>query len=111
MFVDQQRQPGQRLRAFTVLGEYVSEGCRRFQVKLSLAEPDESRVVAYCVFGEDPMWVYRSEDFDLIMHWECPMPDDSPVPADAPRSGEEFRTGRSPRDRPAAAAPTGDRAG
>lgn len=79
MFVDQRRQPGQPLRAFSILNESRGEGFRRFQVKLSLAEPEETRVVAYCVFGIDPVWVYRSEDFDLIMHWECPMPTDPAV--------------------------------
>jgi hypothetical protein len=73
VFVDQQRRPGQRLRAFAILGESASEGCRRFLVKLSRAEPDESILAAYNVFGEDPIWVYRSEDFDMIMHWEHPM--------------------------------------
>ena len=61
IFVDQQRPQKQRLRSFTVLNESESEGCRRFQVKLYLAEPEESRVATYCVFGEDPIWVYRSE--------------------------------------------------
>ena len=73
MFVDQQRRPGRRLRAFAILGESESESCRRFLVKLSLAEPDESILAAYYVFGQDPIWVYRSEDFDMIMHWEHPM--------------------------------------
>ena len=84
--MDQQRRPGQRLVAFALLGESESEGCRRFQVKLSLAEPEESRLVAYYVFGENPIWVYRSEDFDMIMHWECPPPADAPVTAEPPRS-------------------------
>ena len=88
IFVDQQRPQKQRLRSFTVLNESESEGCRRFQVKLYLAEPEESRVATYCVFGEDPIWVYRSEDFDMIMHWECPMPSDSPVKAVPPNSGQ-----------------------
>ena len=64
--------------AFTVLGESGSESGRRFLVRLSLADPDESILAAYYVFGQDPTWVYRSEDFDMIMHWECPMPADLP---------------------------------
>jgi hypothetical protein len=78
MFVDQQRRPGQHLRSFALLGESEVEGCRRIQVKLSLEEPIESRLAAYYVFGQDPMWVYRTEDFDMIMHWECAVPADSP---------------------------------
>ena len=73
MFVDQQRQPGRRLREFAVLGESEHEGCLRFQVRLSLADPDESILAAYYVFGADPIWVYRSEDFDMIMHMDKSM--------------------------------------
>jgi hypothetical protein len=85
VFVDQQRRPGRRLLAFAVLGESEAEGCRRFLVKLSLAEPDESLLAAYYVFGQDPIWVYRREDLDMIMHWEHPMPADTPVEATPPK--------------------------
>ncbi len=84
--MDQQRRPGQRLRAFSVLGDSESESGRRFLVRLSLADPDESILAAYYVFGQDPVWVYRSEDLDMIMHWECPMPADPPAPAEPPES-------------------------
>ncbi len=68
MFVDQSRKPGQRLREFTVLGEAAgADGCRRFQVKLALEQPDESILVAYYVFGQGPIWVYRAEEFEMIM--------------------------------------------
>jgi hypothetical protein len=90
VFVDQQRRPGQRLRAFAVLGETESESGRRFLVRLSLEEPAESVLAAYYVFGQDPIWVYRSEDFDMIMHWE--MPADSPVPADLPKFEDTRKT-------------------
>lgn len=73
MFADQQRQPGQRLRDFAILSEAEMEGCRRFQVRLSLADPDETTLAAYYVFGEDPIWVYRAEDFDMIMHMDKTM--------------------------------------
>lgn len=85
VFVDQQRRPGQRLLAFTILGDSEIEGCRRFLVKLSLADPDELIMAAYYVFGQDPIWVYRREDLDMIMHWEHPMPASPPVPADPPK--------------------------
>jgi hypothetical protein len=75
--VDQQRRPGQQLRGYNVLGESESESGRRFLVKLSLAEPDKSVMAAYYVFGQDPVWVYRTEDFDMLMHWEHPMSDES----------------------------------
>ncbi len=80
MFVDQQRRPGQRLLAFAVLGDFDLESCRCVKVKLDLAEPEESILATYYVFGHDPMWVYRAEDFDKIMHWEHQM-------AETPASG------------------------
>ncbi len=91
MFVDQQRRPGQRLRAYTVLGESETESGRRLLVKLSLAEPDELIMVAYYVFGQDPTWVYRSEDFEMIMHWE--MPAGTTVPAETSKPEVTSDTG------------------
>lgn len=92
VFVDQQRRPGRRLGAYAVLGKSESESGHRFLVKLSLAEPDESILVAYYVFGKDPIWVYRSEDFDMMMHWEHPMPADPPAPAEPPKSENTPKT-------------------
>ena len=74
MFVDQQRQPGQRLRQFIVLGEYQgAESFRRYLVKLELEQPNETIHAFYYVFGRGPLWVYRAEDFDMIMHMDQSM--------------------------------------
>lgn len=84
MFVEQQQPPGQRLREFDILGEtqgYEDQGYRRFLVRLSLSEPEDSLVAAYYVFGQGPIWVYRSEDFDMIMHMDKSMMPALPVPA------------------------------
>jgi hypothetical protein len=97
MFVDQQRWPGRRLRAFAILGEAEAEGCRRFQVRLSLADPDESILAAYYVFGDDPIWVYRAEDFDMIMHMDKSMMRE-PDPA-AGATGTGKASGAKPVDR------------
>ena len=78
IFVDQQRRPGQKLREFAVLGATVVDNCRRFVVRLSLAEPEESMLAAYYVFDKSPIWVYRVEDFDMMMHMDS-MPDDVPL--------------------------------
>jgi hypothetical protein len=87
MFVDQQRQPGQRLREFAVLGETPGvKGCRRFVVKLSLEQPDESILASYYVFGEGPVWVYRAEDFDMILHMDKSMMPDPQPAVDRPGS-------------------------
>ncbi len=88
VLVDQQRKPGQRLRGFALLGDFEVESCRCFKVKLELAEPEESKLVVYYVFGRDPMWVYRAEDFERIMHWEMDMPN---TPATAPDSKNEAK--------------------
>jgi hypothetical protein len=42
-------------------------------VKLSLDHPAESVLATYVVFGRSPRWVYRLEDFNMIMHWDHPM--------------------------------------
>ncbi len=56
---------------FTVLGEAAgADGCRRFQVKLALEQPQESILVAYYVFGQGPIWVYRAEEFEMIMRMD-----------------------------------------
>ena len=74
MFVEQQQPPGQRLRRFEILGESPGyEGYRRFVVRLSLEEPEDSIVVSYYVFGRGPIWVYRAEDFEMIMHMDKSM--------------------------------------
>jgi hypothetical protein len=93
MFVDQQRRPGRRLRDFAILGESEAEGCRRFQVRLSLADPDESILAAYYVFGQGPIWVYRAEDFDMIMHMDKSMMPATDPAAGAPGSGDALRAG------------------
>jgi hypothetical protein len=79
MFVDQSRKPDQRLRAFEILGESSGlDGCRRFQVKLSLEQPNESILASYYVFGQGPIWVYRAEDFEMMMHMDPMTKADTP---------------------------------
>jgi len=85
MFVEQQQPAGQHLSGFEVLGETPGyEGYRRFLVRLSLENPDEAITAAYYVFGQGPIWVYRAEDFDMIMHMDksmmAPQPDPSAPP-------------------------------
>ena len=93
VFVDQQRRPGQRLRAFAILGDFELESCQCFKVRLDLTEPDESILAVYYVFGQSPMWVYRSEDFDRIMHWEMDMPSASESAVD-PKSEAKSKSDR-----------------
>jgi hypothetical protein len=72
-FVDHQRKPGQTLLNYQVVDQGPRSSTRQFGVKLSLDHPAESVTASYVVFGRSPCWVYRLEDFDMIMHWEHPM--------------------------------------
>jgi hypothetical protein len=84
MFVDQSRKPDQRLRDFQILGESPGiDGCRRFQVKLALEQPSESILASYYVFGQGPIWVYRAEDFEMMMHMDPMIKADAPLAAAA----------------------------
>lgn len=56
----------------------VTDKVRPFAVRLQLDAPRESVVARYYVLGQDPLYVYRQEDFDLMIHWEHKMP---PAPA------------------------------
>jgi hypothetical protein len=68
---DTHRKPGQRLQRYVILGEVPGDGPRCFAVRLSLESPQEEARVRYVVFGLDPLWVYRHEDFLMLAHWEC----------------------------------------
>jgi hypothetical protein len=72
--VDTRRKEGQRLRGYEILGAVPAEGGhRRFAVRLVLEEPDEEQKARYVVIGIDPLWVWRQEDLDRLMHWEMDM--------------------------------------
>jgi hypothetical protein len=73
-FVDSHHKPNQRLRSFTVLGMAPGDGPRVFAVKLTLENPAEEVKARYVVVGLDPLWVIRQEDFDMLAHWDHPMP-------------------------------------
>jgi hypothetical protein len=70
-FVDTQRKNGQRLRRYVVLGETPGDSTRCFAVRLTLEGPAEEVRARYVVFGIDPLWVYRHEDYDMMAHWDC----------------------------------------
>jgi hypothetical protein len=93
IFVDQQRGPGQQLREYAILGATEVDNCRRFVVRLALAKPDESMLAAYYVFGKDPIWVYRSEDFDMMMHMDS-MPDPPSLGVGAAKNDDQANSRR-----------------
>jgi hypothetical protein len=71
ILVDRCRRKDQTLDRFTILGETPGEGPRCFAAQLSLQNPEETQRVRFVVFGEDPLWVYRYEDYEMMIHWEC----------------------------------------
>ena len=72
-FVDQQRKPDQRLVEFRILGETGLRNARQYTVRLTLDPAHEPQLVRYNVFGRDPIWVFRLEDYEMISHWEHQM--------------------------------------
>jgi hypothetical protein len=95
-FVDHQRKPGQRLKSFEILGVRKVENALQIAVALTLDPPAEGQepadaapsLVRYNVYGVDPVWVFRLEDYEMISHWEHEMKDpaetSTPPPASSP---------------------------
>jgi hypothetical protein len=71
VLVDNCRRPGQTLEGYTILGETPGEGPRCFAVRLLLQNPAEELRARFVVFGVDPLWVYRYEDYEMMIHWQC----------------------------------------
>ncbi|MBI5760289.1 MAG: hypothetical protein HZA46_17375 [Planctomycetales bacterium] len=71
---DSHRRPDQKLEAFEILGPVPGNAPRCFAVKLKLVYPDAEERVRFVVVGIEPLWVFRQEDYDMLAHWEHPMP-------------------------------------
>jgi hypothetical protein len=75
---DTHRREGQQLRTYEILGAVPAEGGHRcFVVRLLLDNPTEQQKARFVVLGIDPLWVFRQEDWDRLMHWEMDMPEDT----------------------------------
>jgi hypothetical protein len=72
--VDRYRRPGQVLSEFNILGEVAGDGGRWFEVELHLANPAQTEQVRYIVVGIEPLWVFRQSDYEMLGHWDHPMP-------------------------------------
>lgn len=68
---DATRRAGQRLIAYDLLGEISGEGPRTFVVRLKLENPTLEEEVRYYLMGIDPLWVFRQEDYDALIHWDA----------------------------------------
>ncbi|WP_165253465.1 hypothetical protein [Paludisphaera soli] len=65
------------LAEFEIVGAlFPMAEARPFAVRLTLDSPREVVTARYVVLGADPIWVFRQEDYDLILHWEHKMTQD-----------------------------------
>ena len=71
-FVDTHRPTGRKLQAFTVVGQAPGDGPRIHIVKLTIDGTTGEQKVRYVVYGRDPVWVMRHEDYEMINHWSHP---------------------------------------
>ncbi len=71
---DTSRKPEQKLESYQILGETPGSAGRTFMVHLHLSNPAEELKLQYIVVGIDPLWVFREEDYQLLMHWDHYMP-------------------------------------
>ena len=72
--VDSVRQAGAKLAWFEILGEVPGESSRCLAVRLVMGDPPVETTTRYVVVGIDPLYLFRHEDFELLMHWDHPMP-------------------------------------
>jgi hypothetical protein len=76
------------LLEYGVVGPLMTLGkARPFAVRLVLGEPRETVAARYLVIGRDPLWVFRQEDFERMLHWEHKM-DGEAATAPAGRSAD-----------------------
>jgi hypothetical protein len=68
--IDTHRKPGQRLQEFAILGPAAGEGPRCFAVRLTLDNPRDEKKVRFVVFGIDPLFVMRYEDYVMMEHMD-----------------------------------------
>ena len=67
---DSNRKESQKLINFRILGETPGLSGRTYAVELELAHPSERLKAEYIVVGIDPLWIFRREDYELLMHWD-----------------------------------------
>ena len=56
---------------YEILGALsVVDKARPFAVRLVLESPRGTLTCRYVVLGQDPLWVFRQDDLDMMLHWE-----------------------------------------
>src|SRR5262245_14979801 len=61
--VDGARQGGQKLTGYEITSETPAESPARFSVRLHLENPTRELEANYVVVGNDPIWVFREEEY------------------------------------------------
>jgi hypothetical protein len=80
------------LLAYEVIGPLmVVEKARPFAVRLVLGAPHETVTARYLVLGQDPLWVFRQEDFERMLHWEHKMDGNEGAKPDPPSTSADGR--------------------
>jgi hypothetical protein len=65
--VDSRWQAGDKLSAYEITGEDATpEGHRRFSVRLTMQKPAGTMETHFVVLGNDPLWVYREDDYKKL---------------------------------------------
>lgn len=92
--IDKHRPIGQRLSEFRILGEVSGAGGRWFEVELTLRNPDEVARDRYVVVGINPLWAFRQQDYEMLQHWDHPMPEEpTGLPEKAPDDSDSSSDG------------------
>ena len=88
---DSTRTSGRKLLSWKLLGAVPGNAPRCYALSLTLDQPTETRRERFIVVGIDPLWVFRHEDYDLLMHWEHPMSDSDATAKSTGSTGEETK--------------------
>jgi hypothetical protein len=62
--VDSLRESGSTLVKYEILAEASGDGPTRFSVRLQLDKPSREMELKYVVVGQDPIWVFREEEYE-----------------------------------------------
>jgi hypothetical protein len=77
---------------YEIVGPLMVAGkVRPFAVQLVLGDPREAVAARYVVMGRDPLWVFREEDFERMLHWEHRMDGAAPSGPAAPLADDRSR--------------------
>lgn len=90
--IDSHSKPGKKLRRYEILGQVSGEAGRCFATRLYFDKDDAPQTVQFVVLGRNPRFVFRMEDFLMMIHWDHDMSDDdeteTPLQPAAGASGE-----------------------